>query len=315
MHEVETMFYTNRKKPWHGLGTPVEKALNSKDAIISAGLNWTVRKKKIFTMPDNIDDPYRPVANYWATVRNFDQKVLGIVTDRYKIIQNVEAFDFTDALIGRDVRYDTAGSLMGGKKIWLLAKMPETKIVGDAVEPYLCFTNSHDGKSAVRVCMTSIRVVCNNTLNMALNNAKRSWSGKHTGSITGKLREAKTTLALANDYIYRLNEFGENLSTQHFSKQDKEKLYKVIFPVDDEMTPRQKENIEIAKSNFEICMLAPDLVNFSNTKWQVVQAAADYSSHMLLKSTTVGSRERNWDRIMSGHPFVDKVVDVVCNMV
>lgn len=95
--------------------------------------------------------------NFFANVRSSDGAVLGVVSDRYQVVQNAEAFAFTDALIGGEgqVHYETAGSLMGGRKIWLLAKLPDTEIVGDKTEPYLCFSNTHDGSGAIRVCMTT----------------------------------------------------------------------------------------------------------------------------------------------------------------
>ena len=116
-------------------------------------------------------------------------KVLGIVSDKYKIVQNHEAFDFTDSLIGEGCTYETAGSLKGGKKVFLLAKLPQKMIIEDAVDPYVCFTNSHDGFGAIQACMTPIRVVCNNTLNLALSKATRKWSTKHVGDIDNKLEK------------------------------------------------------------------------------------------------------------------------------
>ena len=102
---------------------------------------------------------------------------MGVVSDRYRIVQNEEAFQFTDDLLGEGVTYETAGSLQGGKKVWMLAKLPEKYIIaGDEVTPYLVFFHSHDGSSGVKVAMTPVRVVCQNTLNLALGTAKRIWT-------------------------------------------------------------------------------------------------------------------------------------------
>ena len=121
---VETMFYT-REKPWHGLGTMVAEAPNSKDALRLAGLNWKVLQKPVYTENEEL------VQGYKANVRDTDRKVLGVVTDRYKVIQNEEAFAFTDTLLGEGVRYEDAvcgclpdcqGSLLlavsGSVRIW-----------------------------------------------------------------------------------------------------------------------------------------------------------------------------------------------------
>lgn len=104
--DVETMFYV-REAPWHGLGTRVEEALSSRKAMEIAGLNWNVIQKPIYT--NNTLIP-----SYKANIRETDNKILGVVTDRYKIVQNKEAFSFTDSLIGEGCKYETAGSLQGG---------------------------------------------------------------------------------------------------------------------------------------------------------------------------------------------------------
>ncbi len=149
--EVESMFFTGREKPWHGLGTMVENAPDSREALIVAGLDWNVVQKPVFTQ-DGVK-----VKGYYANVRDYDGSVLGIVTSRYKVVQNREAFAFTDGLLGEGVRYETAGSLMGGKKTWILAKLPEKYIIqGDQVIPYLVFSNTHDGSGAIKIAMTPV---------------------------------------------------------------------------------------------------------------------------------------------------------------
>ena len=155
---IETMFYV-RETPWHGLGTRVITAPTSKDALGLAGLDWQVVQEPIYTETEELIEGYK------ANVRDSDRRVLGVVTDRYKVIQNEDAFAFTDALLGEGVRYETAGSLQGGKKVWLLAHMPHEYIIsGERISPYLVFSNTHDGSGAIKVALTPIRVVCNNTL-------------------------------------------------------------------------------------------------------------------------------------------------------
>lgn len=95
------------------------------------------------------------IRGFKANVRDRDNQVLGIVTDRYKVVQNEEAFAFTDALLGEGVRYETAGSLQGGKRTWMLARLPHQYIIsGDEISPYLVFMNSHDGTGAIKTAIT-----------------------------------------------------------------------------------------------------------------------------------------------------------------
>lgn len=305
---VETMFYT-REKPWHGLGTRVEEAPTSLDAIKLAGLDWTVEQREIALLGED-----KPIANAVANVRSSDGKVLGIVSDRYKLVQNVDAFAFTDALIGGDVKYETAGSLLGGKKIWLLAKMPTAKVAGDEVEPYLCFTNTHDGSGAVRVCMTPIRVVCNNTLNFALQGAKRAWSIVHTGDINRKIAEARECLELADRYMLNLNEYAERLLDVKVDTDTLMKMLGMVFKVDETASDREKANKKKLVDNYMVAYMAPDIAQYVGTAWGALNAMTDMVAHADPIRATKRYAENRWNRIMVGHPLVDAMADMLASV-
>lgn len=302
---VETMFYAGREKPWHGLGVQVEDALCSDEALKMAGLDWEVNQEPIMIESGDV------IAGYKANVRDSDNAILGIVTDRYKVVQNTQAFDFTNGLIGGDVRYETAGSLQGGKRIWLLAKMPTKSILGDDVEPYLCFTNTHDGSGAIRICMTPIRVVCNNTLNIALDTAQRQWSTKHMGDLETKMEEARNCLAMANSYMMALDESSDRLANTKISDDAIMAAFDELFPVDDNSTDRKKENVKQVKDEFMVCYFSPDISQFKGTVWGAVNAMSDLVCHNAPKRTTATYQENNWGRIIDGHPIMDKFCALV----
>ena len=297
---VENMVYT-REKPWHGLGTKVEEAPTSADALRLAGLDWNVEQKIIQLCGGS------KVPGYKANVRSTDGKVLGVVSDRYRIVQNADAFEFTDSIIGGDVRYETAGSLNGGKKIWLLAKLPETEIVGDKTEPYLCFSNTHDGSGAVRVCMTPIRVVCNNTLNLALDSAKRAWSVRHTGSLQSKMHEARTCLRMANTYMGALAEKADRMANTAITRDQLNMILDELFPVDEHSTEREKQNAKKLRDEYMVCYFAPDLIKFRDTAWGAYNAMSDMITHNAPLRKTENYRENNWGRLMDGHVMMDKM--------
>lgn len=297
---VESMVYT-REKPWHGLGTKVEEAPTSADALHLAGLDWRVEQKNIQLCGGS------KVPGYKANVRSTDGKVLGVVSDRYRIVQNADAFEFTDSIIGGDVRYETAGSLNGGKKIWLLAKLPETEIAGDKTEPYLCFSNTHDGSGAVRVCMTPIRVVCNNTLNLALDSAKRAWSVRHTGSLQSKMHEARACLRMANTYMGALAEKADRMANTAITRDQLNRILDELFPVDEHSTEREKQNIKKLRDEYMVCYFAPDLVKFRDTAWGAYNAMSDMITHNAPLRKTENYRENNWGRLMDGHVMMDKM--------
>ena len=233
---VETMFSV-REKPWHGLGTIVEGAPSSEDALRLAGLDWKVEQRDLFIKSGRVE-------GYKANVRSTDNSVLGVVTDRYKIVQNDEAFAFTDNLLGEGVKYETAGALQGGKKVWLLARLPREYIIsGERISPYLVFSNTHDGSGAVRVAVTPIRVVCNNTLNLALNTASRSFSMVHTGDIKGKINEAKQTLFMADIYMEELGKEFEHMRRQKITDKQVKEYIELLLPIENDASFVTAKNI------------------------------------------------------------------------
>lgn len=301
---VESMFAV-REKPWHGLGEIVAEAPTAKEAIELAGLNWTVNSNPIYDMYGN------EIKGFKANTRSSDNSVLGIVTNKYEIVQNVDAFDFADNLIGEELRYETAGSLKKGRLIWLLAKMPERYICEDKFETYMCFANSHDGTGAVKIAMTPIRVVCNNTLNIALHDARRSWSTKHMGNMNAKLSEARHTLELANEYLDGLAKEADKLANETMTNDDIMIALNELFPVADDASDRQKQNVELAKDEIMICMVRPDIQKFLNTKWGFINAISDYVGHSAPARVTSNYQENNWGKIMNGHPLLDKAMNLV----
>lgn len=304
---VESMFFVGREKPWHQLGVSVESAPTSADAIRYAGLDWEVHQQPIF-----LADGTKIVGSY-ANVRSSDGKPLGIVGDRYKIVQNSEAFAFTDALLGEGVTYETAGSLKDGKTIWLLARMPETiKILDDEIEPYLVFTNTHDGSGAVRVTMSPIRVVCQNTLNFALKQAKRVWSARHTGSIADKLDDAMETLQFANAYIEAQKQTFEDLYKVKMSDTTVYSLVQKIIPIGEDLSVKQRDNLKRVSDDILYRFYnAPDLKDREMTGARFVQAVADTTSHIIPLRRTANYEENHFKSALDGNDLLDKTVGIL----
>ena len=269
---VETMFSV-RETPWHGLGRIIMDAPASREALELAGLDWQLESRNIYSGTGAMIPGYR------ANVRSTDDAVLGVVSDRYRIVQNEEAFQFTDDLLGEGVTYETAGSLQGGKKVWMLARLPRKYLIaGDQVEPYLVIFNSHDGSSGVKVAMTPIRVVCQNTLNLALNTAKRSWTARHTENVLLRVQDARETLQLDSNKLYENIVYLEMRSRGYEVQVGKlddteidficyrgdEKLYiqvaYLITPADEE---REFGNLERLHDNYPKYVISGDLMNLS----------------------------------------------------
>ena len=237
-----------------------------------------------------------------------------MVTNRYKVIQNEEAFSFTDSLLGEGVRYETAGSLQGGKKVWLLARMPQDYIItGERISPYLVFSNTHDGSGAIKVALTPIRVVCNNTLNLALSTAKRSWSMIHTGDIQGKLEEAKDTLFKAEFYMDELGKEIEDLRMKRMSDQQVLDYIEILLPLDENMTAQQKKNIIRLQEDMKMRYFdAPDLKGVGKNAYRFINAVSDFATHASPLRKTTNYKENVFSRTVEGNPLIDKAYQMVC---
>ena len=303
---VESMFYT-REKPWHGLGVQVQEAPTSEKALWLAGLDWKVLQKDIYT------EGRIKVPGYKANVRDSDGQVLGVVTDRYKVIQNEEAFAFTDALLGKGVRYETAGSLQKGKKVWMLARLPKEYIIsGERISPYLVFSNTHDGSGAVRVAVTPIRVVCNNTLNLALDTARRSWSMIHTGNISGKIQEAADTLFRAEEYMDKLGKEIEDLRGVEITDQQVKEYIEILLPMEKEPTPAQARNMIRLRTDMKQRYYdAPDLQKVGNNAYRFINAVSDFATHSSPLRRTANYNENLFSRTVDGNPLIDKAYQLV----
>ena len=163
-HEVETMF-SARVPAWHGLGVMTPMALNSRDAIVHAGLDWTVATRPMVTFDaENGAKGFVAVPDHYATVRETDDKVLGVVGSRYTPIQNLECFDFMDTIVDDSgATYETAGSLYDGKVVWMLLNLNKpAQIDEDITHNYLLLTNSHDGSSSLKGFRCGMKVLFTN---------------------------------------------------------------------------------------------------------------------------------------------------------
>lgn len=205
------------KAPWHGLGTVVSGTMTSKEAISLAGLDWNVAKKQLYFYQG---ESARDADGAFGMVRQDTGAYLGTVGSRYAPVQNAEGFEFLDSVIGEyGARYESAGSIYGGKSVWMLAHMPQHTfaINGDTIEPYVVFTNCHDGSGAAWCFPTTVRVECANTFRTASREKGKGLSIRHAGNIKGKIILAREALGLA---VAGFAEFKEQAATLVEKKVD-----------------------------------------------------------------------------------------------
>ena len=237
----KTSFVAVGEKAWHGLGTYVNEAMTAEQAIQLGGLDYEVAKRPIAIAGGG------KIPGYYATVRTDTKDALGIVSDAYHVVQNRECFNFFDSIIDKgEAIYQTAGALGKGERIFVTAKLPSDILVhGEQVENYLLLTSGHDGKSgsAIQCGFTSVRVVCQNTLNAALKGIQNKVTILHFSNANAKLETASKVMGMASKYTTGLNDiFNKMASVKITDKQLKNYIEQVMKPVNQVISKDELEN-------------------------------------------------------------------------
>lgn len=235
-------FFSVKEKAWHGLGQIVEDYPTSAEAIRYAGLDYTVEKRSLFTnslpnelneMSESIAFPKIDVPNFFATVRTDNNSVLGVVGKDYEVVQNADAFQFFDAIVGGEsgIKYETAGALGKGERIFITAKLPDYIKVGkrDLIEQYLFLTTSHDGFGSITAAFTPTRIVCNNTLNAAMRNHSGGIKIRHTASANDRLKQAHTLMGISHVMAEELEELFNHWTKVRITDAQVKKLIQVAM--------------------------------------------------------------------------------------
>jgi phage/plasmid-like protein (TIGR03299 family) len=255
-------FVTNTEKAWHGLGQVVEKAMTAEEAISLANLDYEVEKTEIYAgIPKAELDAngqmhggiiYSPYPEKFATYRTDNDDVLGIVGSRYEVVQNKDAFGFFDAIIDKgEAIFETAGALGKGERIFVTAKLPDDMLVnGEACNKYIILTNSHNGSSSIIAGFTTVRIVCNNTLQAALRDINNKVSIQHRTNAKEKLAEAYKVMNIASRYM---NEVSDIFNKMSDTAIDEEGLMRYITKVMNPNEPHkiQTEQDEIISTRFK----------------------------------------------------------------
>jgi phage/plasmid-like protein (TIGR03299 family) len=267
------------EQPWHKLGKNVDHVQTSTEAIVSAGLDWKVNQSVVEYMANGISTKDK---KHMVNYRSDNNQALGIVGDGYQVLQNKDSFRFFDAIVGiKEAIYHTAGALGNGERIWLLAKLPGyIRTMGDDVtEKFLLLSNSHDGSSAVQVMFTPIRVVCQNTLNVALGAKTNKVSVRHTLNMGLRVTEIQKELGIVNQRFQMFEEASQKLAVTQVTS---EVLKKFVF--DSGLVPKESESTRAENIMDEVSRLfeygkGADLKGAKGTAWGAFNAVVEYVDH------------------------------------
>lgn len=303
-HGITQISFAERRAPWYGLGTDTSGKGSAETVLQQAGLDWNVIQRPIRT--DEGDSI--PLKGYYANIRESDGKPLGIVRDRYQVVQNREAFSFIDSLAGEGVTFLQAGSFQGGKKVWILSRLPEDyPLIDNKVSPYIIFINSHDGTGSIKAAMTPVRVICQNMLNLALRNSVRCWSANHTGNIEGKLTDARNTLLYADHYMKELQREMEALRKIILTDTMAEELLDKLLPMEDGASEIQLRNRKAQREEFWYrYQEAPDLKDLGRNGYRFLNAVSDFATHSEPLRRRENYQENLFQRTVDGLPLIDR---------
>jgi len=286
---------------WHRLGKVIDAATTSVEAITLAGLDWHVDQWPIHAT-DPINGQIVPVDDQVANVRTDTGAVLGIVGREYRVFNNRDAFNFMDSLIGDKLAmFETAGSLKGGRRVWMLARIPSEYRAGrdDIIKPYVLLVNSHDGTMALRMIPTAIRVVCQNTLNLALRSAGREGLAiRHYASLEQRVAEARQKLGIITARFDAFDaELHAMLEGELTGKQVTRYFEGLVPPANtDRQRKNRREVIDTLQGNFE--NERNTLAGMRGTPWAAYNAVSEWADHQR-KFRGVDDRAREESRLDS----------------
>lgn len=311
------------KPAWHGFGTVVSEAQTSADALRIAGLDWTVALTDLAAiMPDG---SHQPIDTHRATMRTDTGKALGAVGLRYQPLQNRDAFAWMDEVVGEKLAiWETCGSLRGGKDVWMLAKLPGNLEVcdRDVLDKYVLITNNHAGTGAVRLFPTSVRVVCANTLRLAISEVDRNKSDAglplglklfHTaGSLGKRVQKAKELLGVIGKSH---DEFAEAARAMLAKPLNTQQVSDYFGGLVENRSDRNRAKVLTAM--WDRFAMPTNEGSFKSNVWTAYNAASEWADHEL---RVTGKGEKRMERKFrsclfgSAHSFKERAWASACEM-
>lgn len=304
-------FASVRMPAWHGLGTILPDYVDAESMLRIAGLDWEVRFGDVY------DADMVAIDNYRRTYRSDNGKTLGIVGNRYHAAQNAslmraaEEFSQAGKQYGLDFGLETAGSLYDGRKVFVTATFDRSLYVGgEEIAPNLVLTTAHDGSGATKVFVSPTRVVCQNTLTFALQDAQRIFSIRHTESADRKLATIERQLKMMRKYFVDFETQANTLLEKTFTKRQFDSMLELLVPINDDDSKRAKTLALNQRDDLSGCRNARDLDAIRNTAWGAYNAVADYADH---SAATRGKdkESRVFERTFEDSPLKERALELI----
>lgn len=298
-----------RVATWANIGTAINDADNIIDALAIAGLDYDVAKTPVLRMGAN--GMVQEVPHQFVTVDTVRDRSLGIVSEKYEICQNADAFDFMDSI--NDLEFVKAGETHTGM-VYVIGRLPSMDILGDEFTPYVIAQNGHNGRFNVKATICPLRIVCQNQFALAFKESENTVSIRHMSNLASGLENARRVMATSANFMSTLSYRAEMLAGQHISDANIQRVIEALFPINGEMTERVADNAEKARMRLRAAYESSDNGNFRNTVWGMLNAYTDYLTHdshqkknkhredtMFTKVTFDNARINNFLEIVNAH--------------
>ena len=300
--------FENRTLPFSGIGfdvTEEEKRYASAADIVNTYLPWSLGLAEV-----SVGGQVTP--GYKAIVRSDTGKVFGITKDRYKPVQNSDAFSFADILREQGATFEKVGCYKEGEKVWFLMKLPSRSYGGDPHDLYMFLMNGNNGKQSLFAAFTTIRAFCCNMAHLVSKHSTYKVSIQHRGDVEGKMFEAQQVMAGASQYFDGLQHTMDELRNINLTRAEMGQIIDGLFPYAEDATDRTKRT-QIEKRNQLINILynAPDLQNENMNGLRLIHAITDWESHAEPARHPEGYKENRLINLIEKPMLADKVVELL----
>ena len=265
-----------RTTTWNAIGKKVDTCKTTAEVLKEAKLDYTVSKSPIL-LPNGFE-----IQDKVATVKE-NGDYIGVVSKKYQVCQNEDAFNFVDEIEG--LSFEKAGETKTGM-IYIIGSLPDVEVLGDTFTPHLIMQNSHNGRYNLSATICPLRFVCQNQFSFSFRQMKNTVTIRHSKQLTSRMSQAKQLLNKTVEFMNTLQLEAEELAAIKVSDHALHKIVDKFFDLaKEDISKREKANLEEKRAHFFKCYNAEDNQNFLGTGWGVVNAMADFETHKKRKQT------------------------------
>lgn len=289
---MQPSIYVDRTTTWHAIGKSVEECKSMEQVLQKSGLDYTVVKRQLMVHSDGFSgSDLIEVPGRFVTARDNDGHLYDVVSDKFEIVQNRDAFDFVN-FMGEDLSFEKAGETANGM-VYIIGKLPEVNILGDSFIPHVIFRNGFNGKVKITAAICPLRIVCQNQFNFAFEHTQNTVVIRHVQNAQAKLADARETLKMSADYMAELTKMAEKYAAIKLDEVQLDRLLHTMFPLKntENMNAFKRHNLEEELARFRRAYLADDNANFRGTAWGVINAYTDFITHKIPQGKTATKEE------------------------